>query len=83
MSLFVNILLHPVGPQAVADAESLALALEVIKKMRSQTISDYESKEAEQAQQLITELLKLAGAAIFKADEITGENKSPLGKHVH
>ncbi|KAL6902995.1 hypothetical protein GGI43DRAFT_421882 [Trichoderma evansii] len=76
MSLFVNILIHPVGPQAGADVESLALALKITERMRPLAISDHESRETEQAHQLITELLKLANAAILKADA-TALNKSP------
>lgn len=75
MSIFVNILIHPVGPQAVADAEPLALALEITGKMQTLAISDYESKETEQAHQLMTELLKLANAANLKAGAIARANK--------
>ncbi|KAH8125094.1 hypothetical protein LI328DRAFT_167725 [Trichoderma asperelloides] len=78
MSLYVNILIHPVGPRAVADAKSLALALKIMEKMRLPAISDHQSNEAEQAHQLITELLKLARAAILKADVITAVTKPPV-----
>lgn len=78
MSLFVNILIHPVGLQAVADAESLALALEITERMRPLAMSNHESKETEQAHQLITELLKLVNGVILKADAVTALNKSPV-----
>ena len=85
MSLFVNILIHPVGHQAAADAESLVLALDIIAKMRSSATSDGESKDTGQAYQLITELSKLANAAILKAGAIARTNRSPVNKcgHLH
>lgn len=67
MSLFVNILIHPAGAQAVADMESLALASRVVDKLRAQTVSEYEAKHNEQAGEFIAELLKLANGAILKA----------------
>lgn len=83
MSLFVNILIHPIGPPAVADAKTLALALGTVDKMRQLAASDCESKEIEQAYQLMTELLKLANAAIVKAGAITRENNHPPNRDVH
>ncbi|KAL6823001.1 hypothetical protein J3E69DRAFT_304648 [Trichoderma sp. SZMC 28015] len=68
MSLFVNILIHPVGAQAVADVESLALASKVVNRLRSQAIMNYETKHNEQAGKFVEELLKLANGAILKAN---------------
>ncbi|KKO98239.1 fungal specific transcription factor [Trichoderma harzianum] len=68
MSLFVNILIHPVGTQAVADVASLALASKVINRLRTQTVTNYEIKHNEQAGKFLTELLKLANGAILKAN---------------
>lgn len=83
MSLFVNILIHPVGPQAAADAESLALALNIIAKIQPLATSDCESNDTGQAHQLITELSKLANAAILKAGAIARTNRSHVNKDVH
>lgn len=83
MSLFINILLHPVGLQAAADAESLTLALDIIAKIRPSATSDCESNETGQAHQLITELSKLANAAISKACAIARTSRAPVGKDVH
>jgi hypothetical protein len=77
MSLFVNILIHPIGPQAAADTESLVLALTITDRIRLWTVSDHVMKDAEQARQLITELLNLANSAILKANRITALNKPP------
>ncbi|KAK1239118.1 hypothetical protein MKX08_006179 [Trichoderma sp. CBMAI-0020] len=80
MSLFVNMLMHPVGPQAAADAESLALALDIVTRMRPSADSDCELMETGQAHQLITELSKLASAAILKAGAIARTDRSPVDK---
>ncbi|KAL7913386.1 hypothetical protein GGI35DRAFT_206739 [Trichoderma velutinum] len=72
MSLFVNILIHPVGAQAVADVESLALASKVVNRLYTQTVTDYETKHDEQAGEFVTELLKLANGAIFKGKRSFG-----------
>ncbi|KAF3072862.1 hypothetical protein CFAM422_004706 [Trichoderma lentiforme] len=68
MSLFVNILIHPVGAQAVADVESLVLASKVVSRLLTQTVTDYEAKHNEQAGKFIAELLNLANGAISKAN---------------
>lgn len=70
MSLFVNILIHPIGPQAVADMESLALASRIIDKMQGQTVSNGEAKYVGQADALIRELLTLANGAVSRADRV-------------
>ncbi|KAL6786842.1 hypothetical protein J3E68DRAFT_440935 [Trichoderma sp. SZMC 28012] len=77
MSLFVNILIHPVGAQAVADMESLALASEVVNRLRTQTVTDYEIKHNEQAGKFVTELLKLANGAILKANGASALDRPP------
>ncbi|KAL7795781.1 hypothetical protein V8C37DRAFT_373415 [Trichoderma ceciliae] len=73
MSLFVNILIHPVGPQAVTDTESLALASKIVDNMRLRAISTDEAKHTEQAGELISELLTLANGAILKANGATSQ----------
>ncbi|EHK17065.1 uncharacterized protein TRIVIDRAFT_42068 [Trichoderma virens Gv29-8] len=78
MSLFVNILIHPVGAQAVADMESLALALKVVNRLRTQTVTDYETKHNEQAGRFVTELLKLANGAISKANGASALDKATV-----
>ncbi|EHK47507.1 hypothetical protein TRIATDRAFT_193529, partial [Trichoderma atroviride IMI 206040] len=83
MPLFVNILIHPVGSQAAADAKSLALALDVITKMRPSATSDCELTETGQAHQLITELSKLVSAAILKAGAISRTNRLHVNEDVH
>ncbi|OPB41528.1 Zn2Cys6 transcriptional regulator [Trichoderma guizhouense] len=76
MSLFVNILIHPVGAQAAADVESLAMASKVVNRLRTQTVTDYEAKHNEQAGKFVTELSRLANGAIFKANGASALDKS-------
>ncbi|KAJ4858401.1 hypothetical protein T069G_06668 [Trichoderma breve] len=76
MSLFVNILIHPVGAQAAADVESLALASKVVNRLRTQTVADYEAKHNEQAGKFVTELLRLANGAILKANGASALDRS-------
>ncbi|KAL7923516.1 hypothetical protein ACQKWADRAFT_289859 [Trichoderma austrokoningii] len=83
MSLFVNILIHPAGRQAVADAKVLDLAPEIAERMRPLAISDCESKGTEQAHQLMAELLKLANATISNAGAIARANNGPSNRDVH
>ncbi|QYT00574.1 Fungal_trans domain-containing protein [Trichoderma simmonsii] len=77
MSLFVNILIHPVGAQAIADVKSLALASKVVDRQRTQTVTDYEAKHNEQAGNFVTELLKLANGAILKANGASALDRLP------
>lgn len=77
MSLFVNILIHPVGDQAVADVASLALASKVINRLRTQGVTDFETKHNEQAGKFVTELLKLANGAILKANGAPALDRPP------
>ncbi|KAL6694667.1 hypothetical protein J3F84DRAFT_50914 [Trichoderma pleuroticola] len=77
MSLFVNILIHPVGAQAVADVASLALASKVVNRLQTQTVTDYETTHNEQAGKFVAELLKLANGAILKADGSSALDKPP------
>ncbi|KAL6824979.1 hypothetical protein V8C40DRAFT_223852 [Trichoderma camerunense] len=77
MSLFVNILIHPVGDQAVADVASLALASKVINRLRTQGVTDSETKHNEQAGKFVTELLKLANGAILKANGAPALGRPP------
>ncbi|PKK53567.1 hypothetical protein CI102_2058 [Trichoderma harzianum] len=77
MSLFVNILIHPVGAQAVADVESLALASKVLNRLRTQTVTNYETKHNEQAGKFVAELLKLANGAILKANGVSALDRPP------
>lgn len=83
MSLFVNILMHPVGPRAAADAKTLALALDIIAKIRPSATSDCESKDAGQAHQLVTEVSKLANAAVLKAGAVARMKRSSVNKDGH
>ncbi|KAL7947323.1 hypothetical protein V8C42DRAFT_283558 [Trichoderma barbatum] len=76
MSLFVNVLIHPVGAQSVADVESLVLASKVVNRLRTQTTTDYENKHHEQAAEFVTELSKLANGAILKAKRTSALDKS-------
>ncbi|KAH0524561.1 hypothetical protein TsFJ059_007057 [Trichoderma semiorbis] len=79
MSLFVNILIHPVGAQAVADVESLALASKVVNRLRTQTATDHETKHNEQAGKFIAGLLKLANGAVSKANGTSALDRPPTG----
>lgn len=83
MSLFINILIHPVGLQAAADAEFLTLALDIIAKIQPSATLDCESIETGQVHQLITELSKVANTAILKAGAVARMNRAPVGKDVH
>lgn len=77
MSLFINILIHPVGAQAVADVGSLALASKVVNRLRTQTVTDHETKHNEQTGKFVAELLKLASGAISKANGASALDRPP------
>lgn len=77
MSLFVNILIHPVGAQATADVTSIALASKVINRLRIETVTNYETKHNDQAGKFVTEILMLAKGAILKANGASALDRPP------
>ncbi|KAH6604241.1 hypothetical protein Trco_007687 [Trichoderma cornu-damae] len=79
MSLFVNILIHPVGPQAAADVESLSLTSKVVNEMRPRATLNHETGHNEQAGEFLRELSKLANGAVFKANSTMALDESLTG----
>lgn len=69
VSLFVNILLHPLEEQADKDTESLNLAVRIVGEMCSGDKTQGGNQRTYQARDFIAELLRLAKCAISKAEK--------------
>lgn len=71
MSLFVNILIHPVSEQAHTDAKWLGLASKIIGALSKRACSRDQRKDVHEAGEFVAELLKLTRGAIpiVRSDE--------------
>lgn len=69
LSLFVNILLHPLEAPAENDRDCLALALRITDNMLPEHNRDCDKNHIQQTSDFIAELLELANCAILRAGE--------------
>jgi hypothetical protein len=67
MSLFTNILIHPLGEQASSDLDVLASAVGIIRSIPLDNLSAFEVEHVESLSDFVIELIRLGNCAIWKA----------------
>lgn len=76
MSLFTNILLHPLDTRVQLDIELLVSAVGIIRSMPLGTLTHDEVDHVQQTNDFIMELVRLGSCAISKAKR---EERHELG----
>lgn len=79
VSLFVNILIHPMQPEAQPDLEIMASTVSTLQNISLPAITDEEVDFLQETSEFVAELVRLGNAAIWKARK---EGKSE-GSHRH
>lgn len=67
MTLFLNIIMYPLGPQAELDINLLSAAADLIRSMPMRKLASYEIGHMKLVNDFVAELLRLAHCAIAKA----------------
>ncbi|KAM5372492.1 hypothetical protein ACJZ2D_007530 [Fusarium nematophilum] len=81
MSLFMNILIHPVDTQAKNDLEILASAVSIFQNVAVRTLTNDEIEHIQELNNFVTELVRLGNCAIWKArrEERDELGQTPMG----
>lgn len=82
MTLFFNVLLHPLDTQAKLDLGLLSSAADLIRSMPIRRLTRYEIGHLKMVDDFIAELIRLGNCAISKAkreEEREGEARVPRG----
>ncbi|KAF4996933.1 hypothetical protein FDECE_12256 [Fusarium decemcellulare] len=67
MSLFMNIVLHPLDSQAKVDLEILASSVSIFQNFSVEALTDYEIECIQEMNNFVVELVRLGNCAIWKA----------------
>lgn len=82
-TLFFNILINPLDPQAKADLELLSSAVDLIRSMPIRRLTPYEIGHIKMVDDFVAELLHLGNCAISRARREKGQQALPIiGKEV-
>jgi hypothetical protein len=69
MSLFTNLLLHPLSAQARQDLDILGTAIAIIQSMPVHVLTRDDIRHMQDLVEFVKELVRLGGCAIAKAKE--------------
>lgn len=72
MSLFVNVLVHPLDPRAHQDLEIITSAVGAFQRMPLHWLSEDETRRLEQVIDFAMELVRLGQCAIWEARKTSG-----------
>lgn len=78
MTLFFNILLHPLDPQSKADVELLDSASNLIRDMTIRRLTHYEVVHIKLMNDFVMELIRLGKCAIEKATREREQRRNGL-----
>ncbi|WAO96976.1 Zn(2)-C6 fungal-type domain-containing protein [Fusarium falciforme] len=67
MSLFMNILIHPLDPQVQIDLEILASTISIFQNVPVQALTSDETEYIKEMNNFVTELVRLGNCALWKA----------------
>ncbi len=68
-SLFINIVIHPVGTEARADLELIVSAASIIRGIPTRALTSYELKHPQETIVFVMELVRLSNSAILLAEK--------------
>lgn len=81
MSLFLNIIMYPLDPQAKFDIDLLSEAAYLVRSMPVRKMTAYEMSHMKLVNDFVAELIRLAHCAIAKAtmERDQGQKNTPTG----
>lgn len=81
MSLFLNIIMYPLDPQAKFDIDLLSEAAYLVRSMPVRKMTAYEMSHMKLVNDFVAELIRLAHCAIAKAtmELEQGHQNTPTG----
>jgi hypothetical protein len=68
MTIFLNILMNPLEPQAKLDLDLLSSATDLVRSMPVRRLTPYEIGHIKMVNEFVAELIRLGNCAISKAD---------------
>lgn len=67
MSLFINILIHPLDQQAHQDLEVLSAAVGMFHNLSARKVTEEEIEHVREMSNFVSELVRVANSAIWQA----------------
>jgi hypothetical protein len=84
MSLFANILIHPLQPEAQPDLDILATTVSTVQNISSSAMTDEGIDFLQETSEFVSELVRLGNAAIWKArreGKYEDSHRHMIGRH--